>query len=470
MELITTPKGITVQLQKRGEQHESDSRRRGNHEYGSRASAANSASSRSNSCHRDVSSDIIVNFRSRGGTTESASRQNREYTRSARATHLDRNSNRSSGCLRDSDRSGTQAGRMEESGIHDSGFGSGSGGAYNRSHRRRVLQWIRSDAQLTKVLLPFSPLILGGWAPWNVTDGAISKLFHFSMEDVAREVRYWLQERMEDWYHFIGTVFESVVDLILYTPITLISNAYVQKMWWIFVGITVGVLMVMCIVEAIRMVLGLSHSNFLQFLGRSVMAFLGMTFTLPTMTYGLDFVNRFVQYFMELSMGHVKTSQFVGESLSSVFANAGVGLFVSIIFLVLFLYYMFRVLLYYGRRWFDILVATVISPLAFGSMIFETTAHYFQQWWSHVVQLYMVQIVHAVYVGVLAAIVLAPSFVNDTITGFFKILLLIGALWRMSTPPRFVSAMSGSPDSRDMLRGITRKFVKLKTLGKFSVK
>ena len=131
------------------------------------------------------------------------------------------------------------------------------------------------------------------------------------MEDVAREIRFWVQERIEYWYHFIGTVFESVVNLILYTPITLISNAYVQKMWWIFVGITIGTLMVMCVVEAIRMVLGLSHSNFLQFLGRSVVAFTGMAFILPTMTYGLDFVNRFVQCFIELSMGHVKTSEFI---------------------------------------------------------------------------------------------------------------------------------------------------------------
>lgn len=294
----------------------------------------------------------------------------------------------------------------------------------------------------------------------------VPKIFQFSTEDIIADIKMWLQASLESWYHFVGTIFESMINLILYTPKMLITNPQVHMLWTVFISITVGLLSILCIVEAIKTVLGHSRTNFLQFLGRTVTAFAGISIILPAMTIGLDFVNEFVKYFTDLAFGHVKASEFIGKSMADTFTNGALGLLSSLVFIVLFLYYMFKILLNYGRRWFDIIISACISPMAIGATIFDSTGHYFRSWWSHTLQLYMVQVVHAIYITVLAVVVLTPAVLTGPVSGFMKILIIIGALWRMSTPPRFVSSMAGSPDSRGIIRDITRTIMRYKAFKK----
>lgn len=192
-------------------------------------------------------------------------------------------------------------------------------------------------------------------------------------------------------------------------------------------------------------------------LGKTVVAFTGLGFVLPAMTFMLDTVNDFIKYLTTLAMGHIDLAQKFGESLSGTLVNSELNLLMSLVFVILLAVYMFKILLYYGRRWFDIMVAAIVSPFAFAATIFDSTQHYFKQWWSHVLNLYLVQIVHAVYITVISLLVLTADPIETLKEGIIRTLILIGALWRMSEPPRFVSSMSGSPNSMNMIKAVARQ-------------
>lgn len=336
-------------------------------------------------------------------------------------------------------RSRSQERGMEKNVECNTGIGRGINRSDRRHAHRNAVQFIRKNDSIKHALLPFSSMFSGGWN-WK---GPAFHLIPFSLDDIVKEIQTYIHAKTDELHEFTSTLFESITQLVLHTPITLLSNLYVQKLWWVFLGITVAMLMVMCVVEGIRMALGISKDGFLYFIGRTFMAFLGISVALPTMVYSLDGVNRFVDFLLDQMFQTHGTSVSIGESLRETLASAGLGIITTFIFFVLFLFYMFKLVLIYGRRWFDLIASTIISPLALGALSFQSTAPFFGIWWKNVVHLYLMQIVHTVYIGILSIIVLAPNFFADANMALAKLILIIGGLWRISSPPNFMKNYGG---------------------------
>ena len=54
-----------------------------------------------------------------------------------------------------------------------------------------------------------------------------------------------------------------------------------------------------------------------------------------------------------------------------------------------------------GRRFFDLLMLALVSPLAMTAWIFDSHRSKFDQWWSNVKELSLVQIYHALFLLVI---------------------------------------------------------------------
>lgn len=283
-----------------------------------------------------------------------------------------------------------------------------------------------------------------------------------SVKYIEGNIMEYFEASIVGWYRLLGEMYQLMVNTILYTPEVLVTNPETQRLWWIFVGVAMSVMSILTVIEGIRIVLGWSKANVMSMLGRTAVAFGALAFLLPGMTYGIHYLNKLVAWFMEIAHHGMEPNVYFSSMIGA--TVGGIDILASVIFFVLLLIYMFQILLYYGRRWFDIIVMAVISPLAFMSSIFDSTRHYFQKWLTHTTQLYMVQVVHAVYLTVIGLIVLAPATITGIDVGFIRILLLIGALWRMSKPPAFVQSMSGSPDSRSMVRDVYRQIRRVKRI------
>ena len=63
-----------------------------------------------------------------------------------------------------------------------------------------------------------------------------------------------------------------------------------------------------------------------------------------------------------------------------------------------------------------------------------------------------VNLAYALYLTVITAVVMAPVEVNSGFSFLTRILLVIGAFWRLASPPAFIRSMEGSGSTGEMLR------------------
>ena len=101
--------------------------------------------------------------------------------------------------------------------------------------------------------------------------------------------------------------------------------------------------------------------------------------------------------------------------------------------------YLIPVLLKNGRRFFDLICLNILSPLALTAWVFERHRNLYHQWWSAIKNLAVVQVVHSLFIGLLGILIFA---IPNTFNGgalFFKMILVVGGLARMNTPPRILS-------------------------------
>ncbi|MGV3146332.1 hypothetical protein, partial [Streptococcus parasuis] len=92
-----------------------------------------------------------------------------------------------------------------------------------------------------------------------------------------------------------------------------------------------------------------------------------------------------------------------------------------------------------GRRFFDIMVLGVVSPLALTAWIFDPYRHLFRQWWDNVKHLSLVQVYYSLFLLILGWFIFGiptPSAITGMIV---KMLVVIGGFNRMTSPPRIVT-------------------------------
>ena len=65
------------------------------------------------------------------------------------------------------------------------------------------------------------------------------------------------------------------------------------------------------------------------------------------------------------------------------------------------------VLLKAGRRWFDLMLLVISTPLAFCTWIFDQHRHWFNLWWKNVKQLSLIQLIHATFITFMAIVLFA---------------------------------------------------------------
>jgi hypothetical protein len=89
-----------------------------------------------------------------------------------------------------------------------------------------------------------------------------------------------------------------------------------------------------------------------------------------------------------------------------------------------------------GRRFFDLLMLGLVSPLAMTAWIFDSHRSKFDQWWSSVKELSLVQIYHALFLLVIGWFIYGIPTPADPIGMTIKLLVVIGGFARMIEPPK----------------------------------
>lgn len=259
--------------------------------------------------------------------------------------------------------------------------------------------------------------------------------------------------------HLTAFLYELCGNLILKTPVWIFNNEWFENTTLLFSSVAIGIVTTLTVVESIkRMLTGVK-------LDKNIKTFQPMDFKLIAKRWAMvSFVTTAVPFmfqkaFLGLNWVSDKLIQMGSGTMQAVTFSSNFGI-LDVITLVAFdlvlMGTVISALWQNGRRFFDLIVLGVITPVALTAWIFDDYRHLFRQWWDQVKHLSLVQVYYALFLLVLGWFIFGLS-TPATFSGLMiKLLVTLGGFNRMISPPRLISKHL---DSGGGLDDMTRKGV-----------
>lgn len=280
---------------------------------------------------------------------------------------------------------------------------------------------------------------------FRITDvGAIE----YPFEGTAQKIDAILEGLKEvphtrtQFYDFCGWLFQQVSDTITSFPTDLIQDPQTIKLTLIFSGVSAGLVALFSIGEGLKGVLGMKYTKLADFIGRSAIAFLGAGLTLPALVFMMRTVSMVCQWLLSIGRGAVSGQVLFSSVLAEILNDGAINFVVAIFFMIVFCLFAMKALLDTGVRWYDMICNTIISPVAWCCLVTDSTKAFFDKWLSSTTGLFLTNLTYAFYLTVVCAIALGPWQVN-TVGLFGRLLLIVGAFWRLIHPPGWLKNPGG---------------------------
>lgn len=272
---------------------------------------------------------------------------------------------------------------------------------------------------------------------------AMIKEYH---ESVAH-IKVWFEELpahiAEGSVVLMAWLYDLCSNLILKTPLWLFDNEWFENTTYLFSLLSIGLVSVLTVIEGIkRMMSGLRKSG-VDGIGRPMelksifkrwFFVAGITTVVP---YAFQKAFQGLNYVSETLISMGKKTMDAAALPETVTVIDAVALTV---FDIILISTVIPVLWKNGRRFFDLMVLGVASPVALTAWIFDPYRHYFKQWWSNVKQLSLVQVYYSLFLLILGWFIFGvPTPVQ--FTGLIvKMLVVTGGFARMANPPRIIAS------------------------------
>lgn len=251
----------------------------------------------------------------------------------------------------------------------------------------------------------------------------------------------------------LNDIFRFIADIVTWTPEFFFDNSWIADIVNHFGLLSIGLITTLTMVEGIKKILGLNHTPMGKILSRLPFALTISYFAPMLFTKGAHYLNKLTHSIINLSYSEL--SRYTDFNLFG-FMNT----MVMTIFVFGFLITSIPILLNHGKRWFNLIALLIITPLAMTAYLFDSLRTYYNMWLSKLQSLVVSQIAYAIYITILALIMALPMEWSGMIVDpmkvlYTKLLVVIGGLWQMAFPPKFVR-MEASDGS-----GALRKLAKI---------
>lgn len=110
-----------------------------------------------------------------------------------------------------------------------------------------------------------------------------------------------------------------------------------------------------------------------------------------------------------------------------------------------------------GRRFFDLLVLGVVTPLALVAWVFDSYRHLFNQWWSNLKHLSLVQVFHSLFLLIIGWFIFGIPTPTDFTGTVIKLIVVIGGFGRMTNPPNIIAKHLDNRGGMDAITGNKKK-------------
>src|SRR5690606_19438467 len=96
------------------------------------------------------------------------------------------------------------------------------------------------------------------------------------------------------------------------------------------------------------------------------------------------------------------------------------------------------VLLQNFRRWFELLVLAVVSPLALSCSVFKAHEHFYHIWLNAIKKKSLTQLVYAIYLVIIGTLMFGTKTPETGLDLLTKLGIMIGGLYSMANLPLFI--------------------------------
>lgn len=252
----------------------------------------------------------------------------------------------------------------------------------------------------------------------------------------------WFKEFPQHVYDFSIDVFAFIFKMLmlvgLQTPSFIFNGSYTHGTTIVFSIISISIIILLTIFEStmqmISKVAKTKYTDFSTIMRRLPVAIGVAGFTPFLFEKGFQFINK-------LTRGIISAggNLFQNNNIDNLISLSGVDLLGMILFDVVALGLIIPILLQGGRRWWDLFILSSVSPLALTAWMFDRHRHLHTQWWNEIKRLSVVQLVFATFITLMGVFLYGARFMSAD-QWVYKILIMLGALYRLANPPSFVKS------------------------------
>lgn len=230
--------------------------------------------------------------------------------------------------------------------------------------------------------------------------------------------------------NLIADVYNLTSQLILKTPLWLFDNQWFENTTYLFSILAIGVVTILTMIEGFKRKFQ-KKSVDVATIGKRWFFVAGLTTIIPFIVYNFF---KLLNYLSDLIIG-IGSHTMKNPIMDSLTAF---DVFVLLVFSVALIVIAIPTLLKNARRFFDILLLILVSPLALVGYIFEPYNHLYKQWWENLKRLSLVQTVYAFFLLIIGLLIYGLPTPDDVWGALFKFLIVLGGFFRLMNPPQFV--------------------------------
>jgi hypothetical protein len=263
-----------------------------------------------------------------------------------------------------------------------------------------------------------------------------------AVADKFNEIKVWFndihQHVAEASVNLISYIYEILTKIILHTPLFIFNNSYIKNTSLTLAMVSITLVTILTIFESIMQISKQRHTKFSDVLKRYPIA-IGITGFAPFLfENGFRAINKLSAAITQIGGAINRDGILLMEAPTNT-----LDVLIMLIFDGMLLGLLIPIFLQNGRRWFDLLALSVISPLALTAFCFDRHRHLFDKWWDHVKRLSLVQIVYSVFIMLMGVFIYGTRFMTGGMEViFFKLLITLGCLHRLGSPPNFVKRLT----------------------------
>lgn len=259
-----------------------------------------------------------------------------------------------------------------------------------------------------------------------------------------------------------SSIYHLLSNIVLQTPTFIFDNMAIQDKLLTFSGVSVLLVTLMTAYTGIKRMSRKRHTDLKQISFRYFMACTLSGFAPFIFKAAFSGLNVLSTTLNGLVADEIKSSVITGST-----AINWLDTVMMFGFDIVSIWFLIPILIKSGKRWFDLLCLSALTPLALASYVFDETHKYFNLWINGITSRAQVQVIYAFFLFIMGVVILGTVGVTSFAGFFIRALIMLGGLMTIANAesiPGIGGMLSQGrtkgdsiPDYAKKIKGTTKK-------------